>query len=60
MEEQTQKNAKPREEQNLCQCGSPTEIKPVQVGWGTAPIQICTNPNCPYKQERKKKAGWGE
>jgi len=60
MEEQIQKNNEPKEEQNLCKCGSPTEVKPIQAGWGNAPICVCTNPNCPDKIKNKKsKIGWG-
>jgi len=59
--EETEKEKKPKEEQHLCQCGKPTEVKPIQAGWGNVPIQVCTDPNCPCKQERKKKKiGWGD
>lgn len=51
--------------QEFCQCGSPTETKHIQVGWGSAPIQVCTNPDCHCKKKKKEivqipKVGWGE
>jgi len=60
MEEQISKTKKPKEEQHLCQGGKPTEVKPIQGGWGNVPIRVCTDPNCPCKVKKRKKIGFGE
>ena len=44
-------------EVNLCDCGSPQELKN-SVGWGLSPIQVCTNPLCPYKKKEGNSSGW--
>ncbi|OGY42654.1 MAG: hypothetical protein A2Y67_02315 [Candidatus Buchananbacteria bacterium RBG_13_39_9] len=51
--------------QEVCQCGSPTETKHIQAGWGTTLIQVCTNPDCQCKKKNQEKAqsqkvGWGK